>query len=266
MTPKPTSESGKAGAGEARGDLGSAGESPRRPVKSTPHLASEGHDEGPFSLYRIVAQLPTTSWGYHFSRAHPDLRIELLNRIETAPGQLLTEIRMIGRDAPAWSTESRRYSQVRSVSEHVESPDTVLYRVTFQSPSIHEVTQRHRVLTRYPIVIQNGWSRFETFGSATQMRAYLAELAAGVGPSRIEAVRQGSVSRASLGLTPVQDEIFRAAVSTGYYAAPRRISVTGLARRLGRSKSTVSTALVRIQKQLADSALRLDIASFASGV
>jgi predicted DNA binding protein len=237
------------------------GSLPRR-RRTSPHLASDSAGEGPFSLFRIAAQLPTDSWGYHFSRSHPDLALELLNRIELGPGLLLTEVRMVGPDAEAWRTESRKFAQVVSVASHPEGPGSVLYRVTSRTPSIHEVTQRHHVLTRYPILIRDGWSRFETFGSAAQMRAYLAELSARVGPTHLEAARQGSVSRQSLGLTPIQDAIFRAAVSSGYYASPRRISVTNLARRLGRSKSTVSTALVRIQKQLAESALRLDLATF----
>lgn len=247
----------------ARPAISRASERLRRPeLAPAPRLASDTHREGPFSLYRIAAQLPTSSWGYHFSRAYPHLHLELLNRIEVAEGQLLTEVRMSGPGAEDWPAESRKFPQVLAVEAHQEGPETWLYRITSRTPSIHEVTRRHRVLTRYPIVIRDGWSRFETFGSAAQMRAYLGELAESVGPSRIEAVRQGSVSRQSLGLTPVQDAIFRAAVSSGYYAAPRRISVTALARRLGRSKSTVSSALVRIQKQLADSALRLDLTAF----
>jgi hypothetical protein len=239
-----------------------SGDAPGAAAGAGVRAGSPAPGAGSFSLYRIVAQLPADSWGLPFSRAHPDLLLELLDRIEVGPDLLLVEVRMTGPGADRWPEESKRFPQVVSVEAHPEGPGSVLYRTTTRTPSIHRVTLRHRVLTRYPIAIRNGWSRFETFGSAAQMRAYLTELSARVGPSRIEAMRQGTVSRQSLGLTPVQGEIFRAAVSSGYYSAPRQISVTNLARRLGRSKSTVSSALVRIQRQLAASALRLDLAAF----
>ncbi|MCI4321643.1 MAG: helix-turn-helix domain-containing protein, partial [Thermoplasmata archaeon] len=157
---------------------------------------------------------------------------------------------------------AREQPIVVKVEAYPESERNVLYRVVFKVPSIHTVTQRHRVLMRYPIVIQNGWSRFETFAGPGQMREFLAELESRVGPGHVESVRRSDMSLGKLGLTPAQDSVFREALSTGYFSVPRGISVTDLADRLGRSKSTVSVALSKIQNRLADSALQLDLASF----
>jgi len=217
-----------------------------------------------FALYRIAAQLPKDSWGYHFSRAHPGVRLELLNRIDVGQGLLLAEVRMTGEGAELWPEESKREPGIVAVEAHPEGPQRVLYRVTFSAPSIHVITQQHHVLTRYPIVIQDGMSRFETFAAASQMRDYLDELRTEVGPNRIEAVRRSEVSAGGLGLTPAQDSVFRGALNAGYFKVPRGISVTELAARLGRSKSTVSVALVKIQRALADSALQMDLDSFRS--
>ncbi len=225
-------------------------------------MTPEGAPAETFGLYRVAARLPKDSWGYHFTLAHPRLRLELLNRIEVAPGQLLVEVRMIGEGANEWPAASREFPSVVSVEAHPQGERNVLYRVTFAIPSIHLVTVRHRVLTRYPIIIQAGWSRFETFASASQMRAFLADLRRHVGPGEIESVRQGVGTMQGLGLTPVQDTVFREALSSGYYAVPREISLSDLADRIGRSKSTVSVTLMKIEKRLADSALQLDLTSF----
>lgn len=226
-----------------------------------PKPASEA-DQAVYSLFRIVAQLEKGSWGYRFSRAHPACRLELLDRLDVGQGLILAEVRMLGPGAFDWAQESQADANVVHVESHVEDARTVLYRVTFRAPYIHVITRQHRVLIHYPIIIQNGISQFETFGTGPQMRSYLEELRDRIGPSRVTAVRRAQVPAQKLGLTPAQDTIFRDAVALGYFQSPRAISVTGLAERVGRSKSTVSTALVKIQQRLAESALQLDLASF----
>ncbi len=225
-------------------------------------VESSPSDARGYSLYRIAAQLGKDSWGYRFSRAHPGVRIELLDRLEVGTDLILVEVRMMGPGAFDWARESQKEPGVVRVESHVEDSRTVLYRVTFRAPAIHIVTREHKILIHYPIIIQSGVSQFETFGTGPQMRSYLDDLTRRVGPSHVTAVRRASVPSASLGLTQVQDTIFRDAVALGYFRSPRAISVTGLAERLGRSKSTVSAALVKIQRRLAESALQIDLSTF----
>ncbi|MGI0130401.1 MAG: helix-turn-helix domain-containing protein [Thermoplasmata archaeon] len=216
---------------------------------------------GSYSLFRVSAQLEARTWGYQFSRRHPELRMELLNRLEVGTNELLVELRLLGPGAGALLEEWRRLPGIVALESQPEFERSVLYHITSTTPTIHSITMRHRVLTRYPIIVQDGWSRFETFGRPEQIRAFLEELRREIGPNRVESVRQATASLRSLGLTPAQDTVFRAALSSGYFGAPRGISVTTLARRLGRSKSTASVTLAKIQQRLADSALRLDLAS-----
>ena len=219
-----------------------------------------------YALYRVAVPLSKDGWGYHFSRAHPSLRLELLDRIEVGENLMLGEIRMMGPGAYDWPAESRRFPNVIHIETHPEGPSSVLYRVTYRTPSIHTITRRHGVLTRYPIIVQNGESQFETFAEHKQMRAYLAELRRRVGPSRVGALHQGSVTTQTLGFTPGQVAVFQEAVTAGFFQVPRQVTLTGLAARLGRSKSTVSTALVKIRKKLAESALRLDLSAYHTAV
>jgi predicted DNA binding protein len=257
---------------QARGGLrrSRAAQSPRprsvrgsRPRVKRSASPTIGTLEG-YSLYRVEVPLSKDGWGYHFSRAHPSMRLEMLDRIEVGENLMLAEVRMMGPGAYDWPAESRRFPNVMHIETHPEGPSSVLYRVTYRTPSIHTITQRHGVLTRYPIVVQNGISQFETFAGQAQMRNYLNELRRRVGPSQVGLVHQGSVTAQNLGLTPGQAVIFQEAVEAGFFQVPRRITLTGLAERLGRSKSTVSTALVRIRKQLAESALQVDLEAFHS--
>ena len=233
----------------------------RSPVRASASAGSAAFAKGSYSLFRVAARLQESTWGYQFTRRYPGVRLEILNRLEVEPGQLLVELTMTGVGAERFAAEWRDYPGVRSVQSRTEVPGTYHYLVTSSTPTIHSITQRHRVLTRYPIVVQDGWSRFETFGSPSQIREFLDALRAQVGPSQVESSRRSSTTARSLGLTPAQDEIFRAALASGYYGAPRGVSLTTLAGRLGRSKSTVSVMLAKIQRRLADSALALDLAT-----
>jgi len=232
--------------------------SPRQPSAGSSRRA-EGEE---YSLYRIVSPLSKDGWGYHFSTAHPSLRFELLDRIEVGEGLLLADIRMMGPGAYDWPAASRRFPNVIHIESLPEGPQSVLYRITYKAPTIHAIARRHHVLTRYPIIVQNGISHFETFAGRRQMQAFIEELKRRVGPTHVESIQRGSVTTQTLGLTTGQAAIFQEAVSSGFFQAPRQITLTGLSKRLGRSKSTVSTALVRIRKKLAESALQLDLSAF----
>ena len=258
---------------KAHGGLG-AGSRRRRTRVSAAGTASKGPAVkgaavGPsqgYSVYRVQVPLSKDGWGYHYTRAHPSMRLEVLDRIEVGENTLLAELRMMGPGAYDWPAESRRFPNVIHIETHPEGPSSVLYRVTYRTPSIHTITRRHGVLTRYPIIVQNGQSQFETFAEHDQMRAYLNELRRRVGAGQVVAVQQGSVTSQSLGLTPAQVTIFQEAVTAGFFQVPRQITLTRLAERLGRSKSTISTALVRIRKTLAESALRLDLSAFQTAL
>jgi hypothetical protein len=215
-----------------------------------------------YALYRVEVPLSKDGWGYNYTRAHPSMRLELLDRIEVGEDLLLAEVRMMGPGAFDWPAESRRYPNVLHFETLPEGPNSVVYRLTYRTPSTHTITRRHGVLTRYPIVVQNGISQFETFATQAQMRSYLKELRERVGPSQVGSVEQGAVSTQSLGLTPGQSAIFQEAVGAGFFQVPREITLTELADRLGRSKSTISTALVKIRKRLAESALQVDLGAF----
>lgn len=234
---------------------------------SSAHLGSvKGRDPGPalspdaretYSNYRLAIRLPEGTVAALFSRRYPSLRIEIHNRMEIDDGLLLVEGKVFGAGGINFAEEVLRYPGVTNLELRSEGPGVAHYRLTQVIPEIHEVIRRHQILTRYPVVIQNEWLRFETVATPSQVRAVLAELRRRIGRSRIETARQGTVPLNRLGLTPAQERLFRAAISEGYYDIPRRITLTGLAVRVGQSKSTVSESLAKIRKHFTEAALHL---------
>ena len=216
-----------------------------------------------FAVYRIAINLPPNSLGYVASIGHPERRLEIINRMELRDGLTLIEARATGPGARNLAPLAKQVPAVVRFELHPESENSAVYRVTQKVPAVWRVIQHHKILTRYPIVVVDGWMRFETVATAPQIRDLMKTLTKEVGPSRVEAVRHGSVTPSALGLTQSQEAVFRTALATGYFSSPRRTSLTELAVQLGRSKSTVSQQLALIQRRLAESALRLRWAQLA---
>jgi predicted DNA binding protein len=218
----------------------------------------------PYSSFRISARLSLESVAYRFSHAHPELRIEVLARLDLDGEHQVAELRVLGRAAAAYADELRRTSGVSEVELHSETERDAIYRVTMVTGAGARAARSHGILVRFPMVLQDGWLRFETVAPASEIRQFLRYLEGAVGPARVEAVRQIPEPLGAIGLTASQDLVFRAALQAGYYNAPRGISVSDLALRLGRSKSTVSQQLAKIQRSLAEAALRLEFQGLPS--
>lgn len=234
------------------------GASPRAPARGPVGLRPPpSSNQQPFALYRLAVQLPLNSLGFRFSRAHPELTIDIQNRMEVDLHHLLMEVKVLGPGAGEHVDEIRKFPGVVDVQVHIEGPAVAQYRLTEATSVAHEVVRLHRILTRYPLRLKDGWLRFETVAHASQIRHVVRDLRRRVGPTNVEAVRRGKVTLGSLGLSLSQETVFRTAIHAGYYDVPRRISVTDLAMSLGKSKSTVSEALGRISKRLTDSALQM---------
>lgn len=219
-----------------------------------------GRAAGPrFAVYRIAVALPEDSLGYAATHGRPEIRAEVLNRLDVSDkDEIILDVRVLGAGIEGLRELAQRIPAVRRAEFFPETDQSFLCRLTMKLPIIWRVVRNHRILARYPIVIVDGWSRFETLATPDQVRQLVRALRKEVGPSRVEAVHQGSVNASALGLTGSQLTVFREALAAGYFASPRRISLTELAHRLGRSKSTVSQQVALIQRRLAQSALRLN--------
>jgi predicted DNA binding protein len=212
-----------------------------------------------YALYRAVTRTRPGTLVYEFTRAHPENEFEILNRMEVPGDLLLIEVRVTGPDPGRLAREGTQFSEVVSVEAFPTGPRECLHRVLQRLPPMHRIAREHRILARYPLRIRAGALEFETVARRPQMRALVRALERDVGPTRVLSVRPAFPSLDTLGLTPAQKIVFREAVSAGYFGVPRGISVTELAQRLGRSKSTISIALAQIQRRLADRVDQFDL-------
>ena len=241
------------------------GRSPRR-SRAAPSRARRARVANPsperLAIYSVAVELPDDAVGTEFSLRHPDIRLEVTNRMEVTPSRLLEEVRAHGEHADTYLEEVRHMPDVTDAWVYPESDGTAIYRMIVRTPLIQDVIQRHRVLTRYPMVVQGGWLRFDTVAAPGQIRLMMKDLHRRIGRSVVEAVRKGTFRTGVLHLTPPQETVFRAALAGGFFSHPRRISVSQLAHGLGRSKSTISVALAQIQSQLVHAALQIEQATF----
>ena len=212
-----------------------------------------------YAVYRVAIELPAKAIGAVLSRNHPDLRIELVNRMEIPSDLVLFDVRIHGPKAGELGPETRAFPGVIGVEVHEEGPESAMYRLLQRTPVVMKVMQANRVLARYPISIQAGWMRFETIAKASQIRRLLRDAGHRVGINRVEAVRRGPILAQNLGLTAAQDALFRFALGAGYFTSPRGISISELSKRLGRSKSSTSEMLAKIQRRLAEHAVQFDL-------
>jgi predicted DNA binding protein len=223
-------------------------------------------DRWSYSTYRISVRLGLSDASYLFSHRHPELRVEILGRLDVDRDHQIAEVRIRGPHAGRYAEEMRRLPGVSRADAHSESEGDAHYRVHLLTGAGARAMRAQQVLARYPMVLQDGWLHFETIATVDRLRALLRHLEEHVGPTRAGPPGRGPLRPGDVGLTVAQDEVFRAALQSGYFNAPRGISLTELARRLGRSKSTVSQQLTRIQRRLAQSALRLEMQTLPTGL
>jgi len=128
------------------------------------------------------------------------------------------------------------------------------FRVRFQEPVYLRIVHELEMHLRYPRSARNGIYRCETIARTTEIRRLVSALfAAGCRPRVVLLWREALRSLRPI-LTPVQRELFSEAFASGYFDVPRRITLTALARKVSRSKSSVSRALAIVERKLAESA------------
>lgn len=231
------------GKGSARSGAGAAG-----PAEET----------GGASLFlaTLRIRIPGQLWTGRFSTAHPSLRIEVLNRTEVDEHTSISDYWISGHPPGVWAPEIAGYSDVHRVESLAEVADGCLYRVTYRNPPIIYDYRRLRMPIQFPLRIQAGILMWEVIGRRREFEEVL-RIARGRGTEvSVASIRRRPLRSHLPLLTEGQQRLLAQAMAAGYFAVPRGITLTDLARALGRSKSSVSEALALIEKKLLESALR----------
>lgn len=194
-------------------------------------------------------------WLGRFSATHPDLRIEALHWTAIDDQTSVLDYWIAGVPAGVWTREIASNPDVRKVDPLAESGEGCLYRVVQRMNPVVHLYRRLRLPLRFPLAIRGGVITWEVMAKKSELDSILAffrERKLGVS---ISAVRRGLGTGHLSALTPQQRDLLTVAMRAGYFAVPRGITLTGLARKLDRSKSSVSEALARLERKLLEGSL-----------
>ncbi len=207
-------------------------------------------------LATILVRIPDTTWTGPFSRRHPKVSVVALNRTDVRPGVSVTDHWIGGRPPGVWTKEIGAFPDVHEVDCLAEVGDGALYRVTFDNPGVFRLYGQLEMPLPFPIRIQGGVVRWEVVARESAFYPVLGYVR-GLDPSaRLVWTRTPPLRSTLPLLTGPQRSLLDTAIAAGYFAVPRGITVSGLARQMGRSKSAVSEGLATIEKKLLERALR----------
>jgi predicted DNA binding protein len=223
-------------------------------------LALRGSSEPEESARLFIAvlrvRIPEGLWTGGFSRAHPSVRLEALNRSEVTPDVSVSDYWIDGAAPGEWARELRSYDEVLKVDSLAEVGRGCVYRVTYQNPPIVYLYRRLSLPLQFPLRIQAGvidWEIIARRSDFEEVMAYAHE----IDPSlTVVSVRRRPLRSHLPLLSDNQQELLTQAMAAGYFAVPRGITLTQLAAKLHRSKSSISQSIALIEKKLLESVLR----------
>lgn len=194
-------------------------------------------------------QIPTTpdAWCARVQREHPDLAVEILGIFPGAEGEMMETIRITGHDAPRAIETIRFTESVHHFEILGQQPDSCTVRIKSSTCGACLAAQMARIAPAFPLVLSGGNCHWRMQTTPEKARAFAASLAET--PQAPTLTRKRALSRPAL-LTPRQREILNAAVTRGYYARPRRMSLSELADHLRIRKSSLSQTLATIEAKL----------------
>src|SRR5271157_1994469 len=224
-----------------------------------PPRPSEAPLEAPEPDHLVIATLnlrmATGTWTLGFSRAHPGARIEVLNRSDIDADVGVSDYWIDGGPPGSWTREIRTYRDVLKVDALAEVGGGSLYRVTDRSPPVVYLYRRLGLPLQFPIRIQAGSIRWEIVSRQEAFDELLAHAKTVDPDARVVSIRNQPLRSHLPLLTTSQQALLSRAMAEGYFAVPRGVSLTELARRVDRSKSSVSEAIATIEKKLLESVL-----------
>jgi DNA-binding transcriptional LysR family regulator len=196
------------------------------------------------------------TWTQAFTQAHPEIHLEVLNRSDVNADVSVSDYWIPGGPPGTWAREIRGYRNVLKVDALAEVGEGSLYRITDRNPPIVYLYRRLGLPLQFPMRMQGGSIRWEVVAREDAFRRIFAHARKTDPGFQVVSIRRRPLRSHLPILTDSQHELLARAMAEGYFAVPRGITLTELARRLNRSKSSVSEAIAHIERKLLDSALR----------
>lgn len=206
-----------------------------------------------FVVCRITMPLHPDYGTYHheLSTRHPELEFSVLSRMELGHGELMEDVAVSGRHVITDLTQEMKGGKgVRSVQTLERSEHLVVYRLVIQVTPLTKILKELHLLMRYPTPFDDGVVKLLVVADdrgITQLLSRLIEIAPN---TKITSVHHDSINGPASVLTPRQREVFRVAMSAGYWEVPRRASLADIALTANVAKSTLSEMLATIEMKL----------------
>ena len=200
-------------------------------------------------------RMATGTWTMKFSLAHPQVRLEVLNRSDIDSEVGVSDYWVTGGAPGMWTREIESHRDVVRVDALAEVGGGSIYRVTDRNPPVVHLYRKLGQPLQFPMRMQDGYIRWEVVSRKEEFRTILA-YARRVDPNvQVLSIRHRPLRSHLPMLTDAQQALLTRAMAEGYFAVPRGITLTELAKRVNRSKSSVSEAIAMIEKKLLESAL-----------
>jgi DNA binding protein with HTH domain len=184
------------------------------------------------------------------------VRLEVLNRADVSKDVSVSDYWISGQPPGVWAREIANYPDVIKVDSLAEVGDGCLYRITYRNPPIIYFYRGLGMPIPLPIRIQGGHIHWEVVARDKEFQAVVKHVRAVDPGFQIVSLRRRPLRNHLPMLTDSQHQLLTQAMAAGYFAVPRGITLTELAKRLNRSKSGVSEAIAIIERKLLESAMR----------
>jgi hypothetical protein len=199
---------------------------------------------------RLRVNLPSSLWMQPFTVLHPDVRLEVFDRMELEGDLTMFEVHILSHEARGWSEEIRILPGVTDV-ELIDATDNVeVCRVVFRGKTFVPLLKKLRLFSHLPFPVLDGVARWTVVGPQRKVCEFLKSLETESAGIRVDSITHGPLLRNPSLLTPRQQDVLRRAFTEGYFDVPRRISLTALAAKLGVAISTLSVTLAVIEKKI----------------
>jgi predicted DNA binding protein len=201
--------------------------------------------------FRVPPEAPLSL----FVREFPDAVLNILATAKLPRNRDLVLFDVLGSKPPNNLAKLHGMAGVLSVSVSGIRGTTARYLAIVRRPRFVTLASDLEALLRFPQIVTNGWFAVEVVARVSTLR----ELVKGLRRlSRfVEVLRFGHDPMRSFPptLTNRQHFLLHQALAAGYFDVPRRVTLTGLATRLHRSKSSLSQTLARVERELVESSV-----------
>ncbi|MGA8709693.1 MAG: helix-turn-helix domain-containing protein [Thermoplasmata archaeon] len=207
-------------------------------------------------LATLRIRIPKGLWTGLFSSGNPNVRMEVLNRADVSKDVSVSDYWISGQPPGVWAREIARYPDVIKVDSLAEVGEGCLYRITYRNPPIIYFYRKLGMPIQLPIHIQGGLIHWEVAARHMQFQEVLDHVRKVDPGFQVVSLRRRPLRNHLPMLTDSQHNLLTQAMAAGYFAVPRAITLTDLAKRLDRSKSGISEAIAIIERKLLESAMR----------